>query len=206
VKDPGNIPDSMVAPVEPGSDTRGLLEAVKQRRPEAWNRLAHLYGPLVFGWCRRAGLQTRDAEDVLQEVFLTVASRIADFQPDPNFGTFRGWLRMIARNKIGDWLRRHTRQEQAAGGSEARQALAEVPGADLPEEEGAASALSHRALRLIQEEFTESSWQAFWRVVVEEQAPADVAADLGLSRNAVYIARSRILRRLREALGEEASP
>jgi RNA polymerase sigma-70 factor (ECF subfamily) len=184
----------------PGSTSSGLVEGVRRRDPEAWRRLAHLYGPLVYRWCRRAGLAERDAEDVLQKVFLTVALRIGDFHHGGPGDTFRGWLWTITRNKVGDWFRR-SGHERAAGGAAGQALLAELPappGAEPPEE----GALYHRALALIRTEFTEPTWQAFWRVVVEGQNPADVAADLGLTRNAVYIARSRVLRRLREELGD----
>jgi RNA polymerase sigma-70 factor (ECF subfamily) len=178
------------------------VDGVKRRAPEAWRQLARLYGPLVYRWCRQAGLPVPDAEDVLQEVFLTVASRIGEFQSDRQEGSFRGWLRTITRHKVGDWIRRRARSPRAVGGPEAQQVLAEATApeadADLPE----TGVLYHRALALIREEFQEATWQAFWRVVVEGQTPADAAADLGMTRNAVYIARSRVLHRLREALGD----
>ena len=204
MKDSSNNPDSTADASRSDSTSSGLIEGVKRRAPEAWQRLAHLYGPLVYGWCRRAGLQARDAEDVLQEVFLTVAVRIADFRHDRPGDTFRGWLRTITHHKLGDWLRRQANREQAVGGSEALRRLLEAPAVEaLETEPGEAGVLYHRALESIRAEFEERSWQAFWRVVVEEHNPADVAADLGLTRNAVYIARSRILRRLREVLGDD---
>src|SRR5262249_4453540 len=85
----------------PGSGTpaSSLLKALKAHDSQAWRWLAGLYGPLVYGWCRGRGLQPADAEDVLQEVFLTVASRIGDFRGQGEHGTFRGWLWVITRNK-----------------------------------------------------------------------------------------------------------
>jgi RNA polymerase sigma-70 factor (ECF subfamily) len=203
VKDRHNRLDSSARASDPGSTSTGLVEGVRQRLPEAWRRLAHLYGPLVFGWCRRVGLQVRDAEDVLQEVFLTVAARIGDYAHDQPGATFRGWLRTITRNKLGDWLRRHARQEQPAGGSEGQLRLLELtPPESVEGDQADRSELYQRAVALIQAEFEPRSWQAFWRVVVEEANPAEVAAALGMTRNAVYIARSRVLRRLREVLGD----
>jgi RNA polymerase sigma-70 factor (ECF subfamily) len=178
---------------------------VRARDPQAWRQLADLYGPLVYGWCRNRGLQSADADDVLQEVFLTVASRIADFRRDREGDTFRGWLAGITRNKIGDWLRHRHKGETATGGTDAHQLLLEAPAVEpaswpAPGEPGD---LYRRALEVIRTEFTERTWQAFWKVVVEDRLPADVAADLGMSRNAVYLARSHVLRRLREMLGED---
>jgi RNA polymerase sigma-70 factor (ECF subfamily) len=184
-----------------------LLAGLQGADPEAWRRLAHLYGPVVYGWCRRRGLPPPDCEDVLQEVFKTVAQKVAGFRRDKEGDTFRGWLWVITRNKIGDWIRDQQTRESAFGGTEAHQRiqeLAEPPEPDAePEGEPEVGALYQRALDLAREEFAEPTWQAFWRIVVEGQSPADVAADLGLSRNAVYIAKSRVLCRLRELLGEE---
>jgi RNA polymerase sigma-70 factor (ECF subfamily) len=184
-----------------------LLAGIRQRNAESWRRLSQLYAPLVYGWCRRVGLQASDAEDVLQEVFLTVAARVEDFRHDRHGDTFRGWLWGITRNKIGDLLRRRARQAQPVGGTDALQRLLQTPDGNLEDEPApempSSGGLCHRALNAIRAEFEDRTWQAFWRVVIERQAPADVASALGLSRNAVYIARSRVLHRLRLALGEE---
>jgi RNA polymerase sigma-70 factor (ECF subfamily) len=208
VKDPHNIPGGGEAHDSAGTLSSGLLGRIRAHDPEAWRRLAQLYGPLVYGWCRGRGLRAEDAEDVLQEVFLTVAVRIGDFRRDRAGDTFRGWLWSITRNKLGDWYRRQGNRERAAGGTDAQVRFQAEPASPLQEttaypQEGEAGDLYRRALEVLRTEFEERSWQAFWRVVVEEQAPTDVARDLGMTRNAVYIARSRILHRLREVLGED---
>jgi RNA polymerase sigma-70 factor (ECF subfamily) len=191
------------SPANPSLTSLSLLEAVRARDPEAWQRLAPLYGPLVYGWCRRQGLQAGDAEDVVQDVFLTVAARVADFRREREGDTFRGWLWTVMRHKIGDWIRRRNKQPQAAGGTDAYQHLQTTPAPDAGEADGdsGAASLYRRGLDLIRAEFEERTWQAFWRVAGQD--PADVAAALGLSRNAVYVAKSRVLRRLREVLGED---
>jgi RNA polymerase sigma-70 factor (ECF subfamily) len=185
-----------------------LVNGVKGHDPEAWRRLAHLYGPLVYQWCRWRGLQTSDAEDVTQDVFLTVAAKVGSFRRERPGGTFRGWLWAITRHKLGHWIRRQRARDQAAGGTDAQRRLL---AAALPDEDsesavaggaGAACGLYQRALQLIRAEFEERSWEAFRRLVLEGQRPADVAADLGMTRGAVYVTKSRILRRLREVLGE----
>jgi RNA polymerase sigma-70 factor (ECF subfamily) len=208
VKDPGNISGSGERPSLPSGTCSRLLAGLKARDPDAWRQLAALYGPLVFRWCSRQGLQTRDAEDVVQEVFLVVLNRVSDFRHDRPGDTFRGWLWEITRNKLGDWMQRQRTQEHAAGGTDAHNRLLQAPAEEPPAlpdapDEADAAALYQRALDLIRPEFEERTWQAFWRTAVGGQVPADVAAELGLSRNAVYIARSRILHRLREVLGEE---
>jgi RNA polymerase sigma-70 factor (ECF subfamily) len=186
-----------------------LILGVRQGEADAWQRVSQLYAPLVYAWCRRAGLQGPDAEDILQEVFLTVARRAGEFRHDRPGDSFRGWLYGITRNKIGDWLRRRAQTPRAQGGSEALECLHELA-AEGDNSESIAppgcGGLMQRALGMIRDEFEGRTWQAFWRVVVERHAPADVARDLDITRNAVYIARSRVLRRLREVLGEEAIP
>jgi RNA polymerase sigma-70 factor (ECF subfamily) len=208
VKDRTNNPGSGGAPGAPGTTSLGLLDGLRAQHAGAWRRLALLYGPLVYGWCRGRGVPPEDAEDVLQEVFLVVANRIGDFRHDRPGDSFRGWLWGITRNKLGDWLRRRANHETAVGGTDAHRRLQEEPAAPDTDgttaypEGGEPGDLYRRALDVIRPEFEERSWKAFWRVVVEGQCPADVARDLGITRNAVYIAKSRVLHRLREALGE----
>jgi RNA polymerase sigma-70 factor (ECF subfamily) len=181
-----------------------LLSGLRIQQPEAWQRLARLYGPLVYSWCRRQGLQPADVDDIVQEVFRTLLARIAEFRRDQPGSSFRGWLYTITRNKLGDFWRRRSAQPQAIGGSAARERLEEVAIEETPENStsGQLASLYRRALDLICKEFEARTWQAFWLVVCENRVPADVAAQLDLSLNAVYLAKSRILRRLRETLGE----
>jgi RNA polymerase sigma-70 factor (ECF subfamily) len=193
----------------PSSTSLTLLEGLKKGDPEAWRSLVYLYGPLVFHWCASAYLQTGDAEDIAQEVFLTVALKIRSFRRERTGDTFRGWLCKITRHKVGDWLRRRYRGPQVSG-VDAWKELEKiaVPASCERSDEADREQLNElydRALELIRAEFAETSWQAFWRVVVAGEMPADVAQDLHLSRNAVYVAKSRILRRLREVLGESTS-
>jgi RNA polymerase sigma-70 factor (ECF subfamily) len=186
-----------------------LLAGLQAQAEEAWERLIRLYGPVIYAWCKRRGLQPDDAEDVTQEVFRVVLLRITDFRREQPGSTFRGWLWTITRNKLGDYLRRCQKHPQPAGGSEARDRLEQFPAEPRPKDEdpetGAERLLYQRALDLIRSEFEPTSWDAFWRVVVGGQRPADVAPALGLSLNAVYLAKSRVLRRLREELGEAST-
>ncbi len=193
---------------EPRSTSMTLLQGLRSKNPESWHRLIELYGPMVCGWCKRQGLQNADVEDVLQEVFRTVLLRIPSFQRRASDGTFRGWLWAITRNKLGDLFRRLSSRPQASGGSEAKQQLEQFPelpdNPDALDKEGTeVQSLYQRALNLISGEFELTTWQAFWQVVCEEKVPADVANNLGISINAVYLAKSRVLRRLRETLGDD---
>jgi RNA polymerase sigma-70 factor (ECF subfamily) len=190
----------------PGSTASQLLAQVKANEGPAWRRLAALYTPLVYSWARRAGLQTEDAADVVQEVFRAVLTHIGGYEHRPRQGSFRAWLWTITRNKLNDYWRGQQRQPQAAGGTDAQQRLLQLPELTSESEEepaGAGGMVLRRALELIRGHFEERTWQAFWRVTVEGRSPADVAADLGMSLNAVYVARSRVLAYLRQELGDE---
>lgn len=192
--------------LSPGSTSRNLVVRLRTRDPEAWSRLAKLYGPLVYGWCRRRGLKAEDAADIVQEVFRAIAEHVQDFEPTPT-GSFRGWLWTITRNKMLDHHRRRQRQPDAVGGTEAQQRLEQLPEA-LDESEPRdplGGSLVRRALDAIRPDFSETSWRAFWEVVIEEKPAAEVANRLGVTVNAVYIARSRILQRLRDELGEAST-
>jgi RNA polymerase sigma-70 factor (ECF subfamily) len=197
------------------STSLGLLERVKERDAVAWQRLVTLYSPLVYLWCRRLGLAPSEVEDVGQEVFLAVARKVGTFQCAQAGQTFRGWLWTIARNKVRDHSRKHRAEGQAPGGSDALRQLAQLPAAEDEEENPADLAdiqrteegiLCQRALALIQPEFKEQTWKAFWRVVIDGAAPADVAGDLRISVNSVYLAKARVLRRIREEFAELLPP
>jgi RNA polymerase sigma-70 factor (ECF subfamily) len=199
----GEHPIREVGPRTFNTTSVTLLDRVKADDPQAWRRLVHLYGPLIYRWCRRCRLGAEDAADVSQEVFRTVAARVGGFRRDRPGDSFRGWLWTITRHKIGDYLRRRERQPAAAGGSDAQMRLQQVPEQLSGEEEAAdVTGLVHRALDLVRAEFEERTWRAFWRVAVQGLSPRVVAADLGVTPDAVRMAKSRVLRRLREELPE----
>jgi len=189
----------------PESTSTGLLERVRAREPAAWARLVELYGPPVYDWCRQSGLATHDAADVVQEVFAAVAVGVGDFRGGRR-GSFRAWLRTITRNKVLDFLRRRQAQARAAGGTDAARQLREIPEPQEPSDPlssaPAENALWHRALELVRAEFEDRTWQAFLRVTVDGIPPANVADEMGMSLDAVYQAKSRVLRRLRRELAD----
>jgi RNA polymerase sigma-70 factor, ECF subfamily len=206
---PPDIPENLDGPPPSTGTSRSLLQRVQADDPAAWDRLVTLYAPLVFRWCRGCNLREQDAADVFQEVFQAVVANITGFRKDRPGDTFRGWLRTITRNKVRDHFRRRGREPEGEGGTEARGRMVQIP--DLPDSDGdsAASAdeerdLYRRALDLIQQEFAERTWQAFWRTAVEGRTAADVAAELAMSPGAVRVAKSRVLQRLREELGDVA--
>jgi len=188
---------------DPGSTATSLLAGVQALDPTAWRHFVTLYGPLVYGWARRVGLRDEDAADVTQDVFRAVARGAPHIRHSRPGDTFRGWLRTVTLNKVRDFWRGQANRPQAAGGTDAQHLLLHIANADA--ESGSVVAaetggLLRRTLELVRTEFEARSWDAFWRVTVEGRSPGDVARELGLTTNAVYVARSRILRRLRDLL------
>jgi RNA polymerase sigma-70 factor (ECF subfamily) len=195
--------DSEVQLSRSGSTSHTLLERVRLSDAEAWRRFVEVYAPLVTHWCRRAGLNSDDAADVLQETFRAVARGIAGFSHERSSGTFRGWLRTIVTNKLRDWARSRRGQPHAAGGNDALRALTEIPdplSVETDDEATEQGIVFRGTLELIRAEFNDLTWQAFWRVAVDDIAPVDVAAALGISVANVYQCKSRVLRRLRKEM------
>lgn len=188
-----------------GSTSHTLLERVRLREPEAWRRFVDVYGPLVTYWCRRSRLGDEDAADIVQETFRSVAQGIDRFRHDREYGSFRGWLRTIVGNRLRNWARDRRHRPTAVGGDEAYRFLAESPDPlsteSGNEDEAAEQSIVFRgSLDLIRAEFNDRTWQAFWRLAVENAVPADVAAELGISLASVYQSKCRVLRRLRKEL------
>jgi RNA polymerase sigma-70 factor, ECF subfamily len=189
---------------EPSSS---LLVRVKAREGAAWDRLVHLFAPLVLAWCRKAGLQAADAEDMGQRVFEAVHRGVGAFRRDRPGDSFRGWLRQITRNEIATWYRRKQNEPVAVGGSDALARAQQLPAPELadpdPESDRAeVSLLYDRVLKLIQSDFEEATWRAFLAVVRDGRRPKEVAADLGKTPNAVYQAIRHVRKRLREEFAD----
>jgi RNA polymerase sigma-70 factor (ECF subfamily) len=200
----------MSDPSEASATSATLLARVRAGEREAWERLLSVYAPLVWHWCRQSGLKEQDRSDVVQDVFGAVAGRVGDFQARAP-GGFRGWLRVITRHKICDLFRRRQHEPDGAGGSDAQRWLGQVAG---PEDSAEASAsdqadrhfLVRRVVELLRPEFSEQTWQAFWRTAVEGRAAVEVADELGMSPGAVRVAKCRVLQRLRADLDESLGP
>jgi RNA polymerase sigma-70 factor (ECF subfamily) len=180
---------------------------VKLRDPtaaEAWREFVAIYEPLVYGFARRKGLQDADARDLCQEVLRAVAGAVDQWDPDPARGTFRGWLSRIARNLLLNFLTRKRHEPRGSGSTSVQDLLDAQPAADPSVTALFEAEYRRRVFRWaaaeIRGEFTPTTWQAFWRTAVGSQPPRDVAAELGLSVGAVYIARSRVMARLRQRI------
>ena len=168
----------------------------------AWAEFVDIYQPLVYRLARNKGLQDADAQDLCQEVFRAVASAIERWDPDPAKGKFRAWLFRITRNLLVNFLASQRRQPRGSGSTSVQEMLEAQPSDDGQAEAEFRAEFQRRAFRWaaerVKNEFTDSTWQAFWRTGVENQPIAVVAKELGLSAGAVYIARSRVLARLRD--------
>ena len=190
-----------------GSTHSSLLRRAALHDGRAWHELVELYGPLISTWCRRTGADWNLTADCIQEVFLVLAKRLDTFRPSGTSGAFRAWLWSITKNKLIDFFRASSRQPLASGGSTANLALQSVASEgewlrDEPTESIDISSLTRRAIEQVRSEFTMQSWTIFERTVVDGIDTSIVSNELGLTPAAVRQAKCRILRRLRQQLGD----
>jgi RNA polymerase sigma-70 factor (ECF subfamily) len=168
----------------------------------AWRKFVDLYTPLLFYWARKSGLQEQDAADLVQEVFALLFVKLPEFEYRPQeqrSGRFRAWLRTVTLNKWKE--RRRKRQAEALEPADPRWSEPTVPDdAEAFWRDEYDQFLVARALTNMQAQFQPTSWQACWETTVNGRAAADVAAELGLSEGAVFVAKSRVLRKLRQEL------
>lgn len=180
-----------------------LLQRLRENEPDAWQTMVRLYTPLICHWCARFGVRGADAEDVIQEVFCAASTSLDRFRRERQGDSFRGWLRGITRNMLLVRQRRSIRQPMASGGTDVLVKMQEVPDGVLPEVDdedppSELEALRRRALELVRSQVEERTWQAFWLTAIEGHSANDIAASLGVSPTAVRMAKSRVLRRLKE--------
>ena len=148
-----------------------------------------------------------ECPDVIQDVFRSVVANIEGFRKESSRDTFRGWLRIITRNKVNDYFRKKDAVIDAVGGTEARMLIHQTPDLDDnlegdSEAMAAEQALFTRAIEMIRGDFQAQTWQAFWLVVVDGKSAPEAAQQLGMRTGTVRVAKSRVLKRLREQLGE----
>jgi RNA polymerase sigma-70 factor (ECF subfamily) len=171
----------------------------------AWSEFLAVYEPLVYGLGRRRGLQDADARDLCQEVFRAIATAARRFDPSPEKGSFRAWLFTITRNLLSNLCRRERSQVSGMGGSDFLRMIEAQPAHDehaFAVEQDYQRRLLQFAADAVRIEFAPTTWQAFWRTAVELRSVGEVAAELGMTSGAVYIARSRVLARLKARVAE----
>ncbi len=189
------------------STSISLLNHVRDGQENAWARFVQLYGPLVVHWCRQYGLQASDMEDIVQDVFLTVSQSLEQFGKTSRSHNFRGWLWTIARSKIMDHFRKNKARPQAVSGTQ----LANVSTLNSMWDEQRSDMDSNQDLQflisqtlgLIRQDFSERTWNAFWRSTAIGESPSNIGMDLQMSAAAVCMCRARVLRRVRETLAAE---
>jgi RNA polymerase sigma-70 factor (ECF subfamily) len=179
-----------------------LLVRLRDRADHgAWQEFVDVYGPLIYGFARKRGLQDADAADLMQDVLRSVSNAIGRLDYNPQQGRFRGWLFTITRNRISTLQSSRKAKVRGAGDTDAQAALAAQPDGHANLEADWELEYQRRLTAVVLEhvrpEFSEKVWDAFWKTAVDG-APGDlVARQLGMSTGAVYVAKSRVLARVR---------
>jgi RNA polymerase sigma-70 factor (ECF subfamily) len=186
-------------------DTRASL-LVRLRRhddAEAWNEFVEIYQPLVFRMAERCGLQDADAHEVVQEVLSRVARAVPTWKSSGNQGSFRSWLKCVTRNLVIQFFRDRRRWPQTSDNSDVRR-LVEAHPSPSDDDRWFDLELQRQyfawAARRLKDRFEPTTWSAFWRTSVDNEPIDQVARQLGVTRGAVYIARSRVMSKLRAAI------
>ena len=187
------------------SVSSSILERARLGDQEAFQVLTKLYAGLVYHWCRSKGLNKQDAEDTSQQVFLSISKSIRQFRREKPEDSFRAWIRIITRSKIADHFRKAACNVVALGEDIHWHTVADDILSEEESEENqqlTTSMLYQRAMQLVQQEFTEVDCKAFLMAVVEGLPAKEISEKLQVSTNSVYIAKSRILKRLRTEFSE----
>lgn len=180
---------------------------IRVRNPsdaDAWSQFVELYGPLVYQFGRKRGLQDADASDLTQTVFQAICGQIRRMDYDPRLGSFRGWLFGVVRNQLYKLHSKRERSPQGSGDTGAHKLLAEQPTREGNEEMLWQQEYERRlflyAAEKVQPCFEASSWQSFWQTAVEGKCPNTVAKELQMTVGAVYTAKSRVLERIKREI------
>ncbi|MBL8848107.1 MAG: sigma-70 family RNA polymerase sigma factor [Planctomycetaceae bacterium] len=182
-----------------------LLIRLRDRSDQdAWNEFVAVYGPVIYRFARNRGLQDADAADMMQDVLRSVTGAIDRLDYDPQQGRFRGWLFTITRNRVMSLLSSRQGKPRGTGSPDVNSLLAEQPDqrGGLDEEWDLEYRRSQAALAMeqVRSEFSDKVWSAFWKTAVEGQSADEAGSALGMSTGSVYVAKSRILARLREVV------
>jgi RNA polymerase sigma-70 factor (ECF subfamily) len=167
----------------------------------AWSQFVAVYQPLIHGFARKHGLQDADAADLAQEVLRAVATAIERLDYDPGRGSFRGWLFTVVRNKLRNFLDARRHQVQGSGDSGVEELLRQQPTPPDPEdlwEQEYERRLFTWAAEQVRATVQDATWRAFWRTAVEGRSGQEVARELNMTVAAVYLAKSRVMARLKE--------
>jgi RNA polymerase sigma-70 factor (ECF subfamily) len=186
------------------AETSASLLARIRLEPDGddWRRLVDIYTPLIRGWLRQHLRLDADTDDVVQEVLAIVVRKLPQFRHNERAGAFRCWLRSITVNCLRDFRKTWWKKPQATGDDDLHQALAQLedPTSGLSQlwDREHDLHVTRKLLDMIEPEFQSNTWTAFRRVALEGESADTVAEALGMSVNAVFIAKSRVLARLRQ--------
>jgi len=181
-----------------------LIRLRDRQNRQAWTEFVDIYDPLIYRLARRQGLQDADARDLTQQVLMAVAAKVENWNPDRSKGSFRAWISQVARNLIINMLIHRRRHPPGTGDSNIQQLLNQKS-APTGEDSALFDAeyrrqLFHHVAGQVRDEFRSTTWSAFWDTCVQGQEIKQVAQRLDISIGAVYIARSRVLARLRQRI------
>ena len=188
----------------PATQASLLIRIRDPGNQEAWRQFTEIYAPLIYGFARRRGLQDADAADLTQDVMRAVANAAKALDYDPRRGLFRSWLYTLCRHELHDFLVRRKRHCQGSGDTGVHELINELA---APEEEAERDREYERrvfiyAAERVRRDFEETTWRAFWNIAVEGKSGDETAKALGMSVGAVYVAKSRVLARIKERIRE----
>jgi RNA polymerase sigma-70 factor (ECF subfamily) len=180
-----------------------LVRLRDPRDASAWREFIDLYAPLIYGYLRKQGLQDADAADLSQDVLTAVAGAIDRLEYDPRRGAFRNWLFTVVRRKLLSWRRAESIRPHGGDPALDENFLEQCPSNDQADAEWESEWERSRfawACDQVRAVVSETTWQAFWRTAMDGQPVKAVAANLGLTVAAIYVARSRVVARLKELI------
>jgi RNA polymerase sigma-70 factor (ECF subfamily) len=182
-----------------------LLARIKDARDrQAWAEFVEIYAPLVYGYAQKHGLQDADAADLTQEVLSAVARSAPRLNYDPARGSFRGWLFTVVRNELRDFVASRRRNLPGSGDSEMQRRLEDKPAPEEDEAEHWEREYQRQLFALATEQvrcdFQDATWQAFWLTAIDGQSGKEVACRLGMTTAAVYLAKRRVMTRLKQQI------
>ncbi|WP_442505048.1 RNA polymerase sigma factor [Novipirellula sp. SH528] len=186
-----------------------LLAGLASRDDEIWVRFVQIYGPLIDEWIGRAKVNPSAVDDIAQDILLAIATSFDNYHHDAKqSGSLRRWIWGIAKNKIADWQRKDAQQVKAGRGLSCFRLINQLPNVPFEDSDPGSQhktrmQLAARALAILQTDFEPLTWQAFWRSVIDGEKTSEIAQSLNMTAVAIRQSRFRVLRRLREELGED---
>lgn len=191
----------MTLPTDTLPTRETLILRLRDREDQrAWEEFAEIYTPLLCGFCRKRGLAPEDLADVVQEVMRSVSLAMGDFRYDPEKGKFKAWLFTAVRRAVYRHFRKQARRPVPATETQLVHGLDRDPagGEEVEWDRDYRRRLLAWAMEKVKPEFSERIWRAFELTAVQDKSIGEAAEEIGMTRNAVSIAKSRVISRLRE--------